>query len=171
MSRAPGLSCWVPLPYGTFGRFVRRPLEFQVESHERFGDVVRFRIGPLLVHFLYHPDHVRHVLFENPKNYLRGWQYRVLRRLAGDNLVVSEGDFWLRQRRLAQPAFARGRLDGYADVMVDATTQTLARWREAAAKGTALDVGPEMSRVALAIAGRTLFDRDVSEAADAVGRS
>jgi cytochrome P450 len=171
VARAPGLACWVPLPYGAFGRFVRDPLGFQVEAHRRFGDVFRFRIGPLLVHFVYHPDHVRHVLFENPKNYLRGWQYRLLRRLLGDNLVVSEGDFWLRQRRLAQPAFARGRLAGYAAVMVGATSQMLIRWREAAAKGTAIDVGPEMSRVALAIAGRTLFDRDVSDTADAVGQS
>jgi cytochrome P450 len=142
-----------------------------VQSHACFGDVVRFRIGPLLVHFLYHPDHVRHVLFDHPKDYLRGWQYRLLRRLLGDNLVVSEGDFWLRQRRLAQPAFARPRMAGYADVMVDATSQMLARWRDVAARGTAIDIGPEMSRVALAIAGRTLFDRDVSDAADAVGQS
>ena len=70
-----------------------------------------------MIHFLYHPDHVRRVLFDNPKNYLRGWQYRLLGNLFGDNLVASEGSSWLLQRRLAQPAFHRQRLAGYANVM------------------------------------------------------
>jgi cytochrome P450 len=72
----------------------------------------------------------------------------------------------MRQRRLAQPAFHRPRLAGYADVMVDATAKMLVRWRPL----TAVDVGPEMSRLALAVAGRTLFSRDVSDEADSVGR-
>lgn len=171
MAKAPGITHWIPLPYGAFREFLREPLDFQLRARERFGDLFRFRIGPLLIHFLYHPDHVRRILHDHQKNYLRGWQYRLLRRLFGDNLVVSEGDYWMRQRRLAQPAFLRQRLAGYAEVMVDATSELLARWREVAAAGKAVDIAPEMSRVALAIAGRTLFSRDVSDEADAVGKS
>ena len=59
--------------------------------------------------------------------------------------------------RLAQPAFFRQRLAGYADVMVDATSQLLARWREITTGGKTIDIAPEMSRLALAVAGRTLF--------------
>src|SRR5262249_49336995 len=77
--------------------------------------------------------------------------------------------FWLRQRRLAQPAFARQRLARYADVMVDATANLLERWQVEA--GQPIDIGPVMSRLALAIASRTLFDRDVSQEADRVGQS
>ncbi len=171
MTNAPGITQWLPLPYGAFREFLRNPLDFQLHARERYGDVFRFRIGPLLIHFLYHPDHVRRVLQDHQKNYLRGWQYRLLHRLLGDNLVVSEGDYWLRQRRLAQPAFLRQRLAGYADVMVDATSQMLARWREIAAAGQQIDIAPQMSRLALAIAGRTLFGRDVSDEADAVGKA
>jgi cytochrome P450 len=171
MATAPGLTHWLPLPYGSFQEFLRDPLGFQVRARERFGDVFRFRIGPLLIHFLFHPDHVRRVLHDQQKNYLRGWQYGLLRRLLGDNLVVSEGDFWLRQRRLAQPAFHRQRLTGYAEVMVDATSQLLVRWAETAARGKTIDIAAEMSRLALAIAGRTLFSRDVSHEADTVGQA
>ncbi|MFO0844866.1 MAG: cytochrome P450 [Gemmataceae bacterium] len=170
MAKAPGITHWLPLPYGAFGEFVRDPLGFQLRAHGQFGDVFRFRLGPLVIHFLYHPDHVRRVLHDHQKNYLRGWHYRLLRRLLGENLVVSEGDYWLRQRRLAQPAFHRTRLAGYATVMADATAKMLARWRGTAAAVGTLDVGPEMSRVALEVAGRTLFDQDVSHEADAVGR-
>ena len=116
MARAPGITQWVPLPYGEFGDFLRDPLKFLASAQQRYGDVFRFRFGPLLLHFLFHPNHVRRILHDQQKNYLRGWHYRLARGLAVDNLVVSEGDFWLRQRRMAQPAFHRQRLTGYAEV-------------------------------------------------------
>lgn len=170
MALAPGMGQLLPLPYGQFGELLREPLEFHQRVRIRYGDVFRFRIGPFVHHFLYHPDHVRHVLFDNPKNYLRGWQYRLLGNLFGDNLVASEGPSWLRQRRLAQPAFQRRRLAGYADTMVASINDMIGRW-EAAAKSSSveMDVAPEMSRLALAIASRTLFDQDVSQEADRVG--
>lgn len=171
MAIAPGINQWLPLPYGEFRLFLREPLEFQRRARARFGDVVRFKIGPVLGHFVYHPDHVRHVLFEQQKNYLRGWHYRLTQKILGDNLVVSEGDYWMRQRRLAQPAFHRQRLMGYLGTMADATAQMLARWRAHASAGTQIDVRAEMARLALAIAGRTLFSRDMSNETDAIGQT
>lgn len=171
MARAPGITQWLPLPWGHFAAALRDPLAFHQRARERFGDVFRFRVGPVLMHYLYHPDHVRHALFDDPKNYLRGWHYRLLAGLFGDNLVTSEGPFWLRQRRLAQPAFHRQRLAGYADVMVDVISELLSNWQAVADSGQAVEVAPVMSRLALAIASRTLFDRDVSHEADSVGRA
>lgn len=159
-------SASVRLPEGV----LRDPLGYQLRARDRFGDVFRSRIG-MLVHFLYHPEHVRHVLYDHQKNYLRGWHYRLLRNLLGDNLVVSEGDHWRRQRRLAQPAFHRQRLCEYANVMVEATRSMLARWDALAANGHSVDIGREMSRLTLAIAGLTLFNRDPSAKADIVGRT
>lgn len=171
MALAPGRLQWLPLPYGTLREFLHEPLGFQMQGRARYGDVMRLRLGPMLIHFLYHPDEVRRVLYSHQKNYLRGWHYRLLHQLFGDNLIVSEGDHWRRQRRLAQPAFQHQRLHDYAAIMTDATCQLLSRWEEATASGQALDVGPEMAGLALTIAGRTLFDRDVSGEADVVGQS
>jgi hypothetical protein len=47
VARAPGICCWIPLPYGAFRDFLRDSLEFQLRARERFGDVFRFRIGRL----------------------------------------------------------------------------------------------------------------------------
>lgn len=168
MTVAPGLIQPIPLPYGPLADFLRDPLNFQLQARERFGDVFRFRIGPVVVHFVYHPEQVRRVLHENQKNYLRGWQYRLMRRLFGDSLTVSEGAFWLRQRRMAQPAFSRQKLSEYAGVMVDTASGLVSRWRQAVTEGTAIEARHEMSRVTLAITSRTLFDRDVSQDADQV---
>lgn len=171
MAVAPGLSHYVPLPYGHWRGFLRDPLGFQIEARERFGDVFRLRLGPLVIHFLYHPDHVRHVLAEHPKNYVRGFQYRLMAKLFGQSLTLSEGPFWLRQRRLAQPAFHRQRLSEYAQVMVDAASELVSRWRAKAPEEQTIEARREMSRVTLAITSRTLFDRDAGRDADEFGAS
>jgi cytochrome P450 len=169
VATAPGITQWIPLPYGFLREFLRDPLAYQLRAREQFGDVFRSRIGSL-VHFLYHPDHVRHVLYDHQRNYPRGWHYRLLRSLLGNNLVSSEGDLWRRQRRLAQPAFHRQRLWRYAQTMVDATSRMLIRWDNAATARSGIDIYPEMS-LTLAIAGLTLFSRDPSQDADVVGRT
>ena len=171
MAKAPGVTQPIPLPAGPLGAFLRDPLNFQLQARERFGDVFRFRIGPVAVHFIYHPAHVRRVLHENQKNYLRGWQYRLMRRLFGDSLTVSEGPFWLRQRRMAQPAFSRQKLSEYASVMGDAASQLVERWKGMSADANGIEARREMSRVTLAITSRTLFDRDVSYEADEVSQA
>ena len=170
MAFAPGITQRIPAPFGPLGAFVRDPLGFQLQAREQFGDVFRFRIGPIVNHFLYHPEHIRRVLHEQQKNYLRGWHYRLMRRHFGDSLTVSEGTLWLRQRRLAQPAFHRQRLAEYADVMVDAASELAVRW-QALGPNETVEARREMSRVALAITSRTLFDRDVSHEADEVGKA
>lgn len=170
VATAPGITQWIPLPYGSLRDFLRDPLDYQLRARERFGDVFRSHIG-MLVHFLYHPDHVRHVLYDHQKNYPRGWHYRLLRNLLGNGLVASEGAFWRRQRRLTQPAFHRQRLRGYAQVMVETTVSMFERWDKTTAAAGVVDIGAEMSRLTLAIAGLTLFSRDPSADADVVGRT
>jgi cytochrome P450 len=146
-------------------------LEFLTQSRERFGDVVRFQLGPLVAHFLYHPNHVSRVLRDHQKNCVRGWQYGLLRRIFGENLVVSEGAYWRRQRRLAQPAFHPRALESYVGTMIDAVSQLLSQWEQKAESGDVVEAAPAMSRLALEIAGRTFFGQDVRWAAEAIGEA
>ena len=71
--------------------------------------------------------------------------------------LTSEGDFWLRQRRLSQPAFHRTRIAGYAEIMVREAEHMMSGWRD----GDELDIHREMMETTLAIATRTLFGVDL----------
>ena len=88
------------------------------------------------------------------------------RRLVGNGLVTSEGDFWRRQRRLAQPAFHRQRISSYGDVMVQYAQRTIASWKP----GERRDLARDMTRLTLEIVVKTLFNSDVSYDADHVGQ-
>ncbi len=90
-----------------------------------------------------------------------------LRQVLGDGLLLSEGDTWLRQRRLMQPAFHRQRIAAYGDVMAGYADRGMADWKD----GETRDVHADMMAITQAIVAKTLFDADVSDAAWDVGQA
>jgi len=80
--------------------------------------------------------------------------------------VTSEGEFWRRQRRLAQPAFHRQRISSYGDVMVQYAERAIAAWKA----GENRDLARDMTRLTLEIVVKTLFNSDVSNDADHIGQ-
>ncbi|MDX2170677.1 MAG: cytochrome P450 [Deltaproteobacteria bacterium] len=147
----------------------RDPLGLLQWAAAEFGDVVRVDAWPLQAHLLFHPDAVKHVLLDNNRNYWKGGLVGRVKPLIGEGLFTSEGDFWRRQRRLAQPAFHRQRIEAFATLMSDAGTRMLDDWQAAAARGTPIDLVEHTSRVALRIVGQALFGIDLTGQAAAVG--
>ncbi|HEX4900729.1 MAG TPA: cytochrome P450, partial [Pyrinomonadaceae bacterium] len=98
---------------------------------------------------------------------MKGLALQRAKRLLGEGLLTSEGDFHRRQKRLAQPAFHRARIASYASVMTNYAAEMSGRWRD----GEILDVSQEMMRLTLAIVGKTLFDADVERDATDVGEA
>jgi cytochrome P450 len=166
----PGPVLWNPI---TAGRdMLRDPLGRLVADWREYGDVIRTRIGPLTYYGLVHPDHLQHVLQENNRNYVKGPIIARTKILIGDGLFTSEGEFWRRQRRLAQPTFHRQRIGGFATTMTTTTGEMLDAWSQGAATtGEAFDLAEEMSRVTLRIVGRALFSLDLQESAATVGHA
>jgi cytochrome P450 len=153
-------------------QFKDNPLSVMLEGQRRYGDVVAFRFGTMRFYFISHPEGVRQVLQSNQKNYSRQTPgYAALRIALGNGLVTSDGDFWLRQRRIAQPSFHRQRVAGFAQVMVDAAEETFARWQAELKPGQQVDVAAEMMRLTLKIVGLTLMSTDVSAASSEVGQA
>ncbi|HJX91368.1 MAG TPA: cytochrome P450 [Pyrinomonadaceae bacterium] len=164
----------LPLPPGPKGHFILGVMrEFNndtlgfISRCRDFGDVVRARFLYVHAYFLFNPSDIETLLTTDAKNYRKAGSLRspFFARLVGNGLVTSEGEFWRRQRRLAQPAFHRQRINSYAEVMVDYAGRSISRWRE----GEELDISRDMTRLTLEIVVKTLFNADVSKDADHVG--
>ena len=116
---------------------------------------------------LSHPDFIEEVLVTQNQCFSKHFGLRLNPLVLGKGLLTSEGDFWLRQRRLIQPAFSRARLAGYAPAMIEATQRMLSGW----AAGQTREIYADMMGLTLAIAARTLFDSDVEGGAAEVGKA
>src|SRR5260370_11040161 len=110
-----------------------------------YGDVVRFRFYLYPIYFINHPDALKRVLQDNHRNYNKDViDYRLLRRLGGNGLIVNDGASWLRQRRLMQPALHRQRIAPFGTLITTATRAMIVSWRHQAKDRAALDVAEEM---------------------------
>jgi cytochrome P450 len=130
-----------------------------------YGDLVYFKVGSQPVFLLNHPDYIRDVLVTHNKNFMKGEGLQRAKRLLGEGLLTSEGEFHLRQRRLSQPAFHRQQIASYAATMVEYAARMRDGWKE----GETREVAREMMRLTLAIAGKTFFDAEVESEADEIG--
>jgi cytochrome P450 len=151
------------------GQFIveiaRNPLAMMLSMQREHGDIAHWRIGPQNLYLFSHPDLIRDVLVTNQKNFHKSRGLERAKRLLGNGLLTSEGEFHLRQRRLAQPAFHRQRIAAYAVTMSDYAERTSSRWSD----GQTVDMHAEMMRLTLGIVSRTLFDADVESEAAEIG--
>ncbi len=134
------------------------------------GPVVPMKVGWARIFLLNAPAAVRRVLVDNVGPYRKRTRgYDKLRMSLGNGLVTSEGDFWLRQRRIAQPAFRKKALAGFAGIMARRALHTADRLAERAQQGPVDVVGP-LNRMALEIVAEALFGAEVDGLADDIER-
>jgi cytochrome P450 len=149
---------------GNLAAFRADRLGFLNDSARRFGDVVAIRLGPARIWLLNHPDLVEEVLVTRNRQLIKHFGLRQARPSLGEGLLTSEGDFWRRQRRLAQPAFHRDRVEGYGRVMVDYAERMLRGWSH----GQRRDAQADMMRLTLEIVTKTLFDADIASESSSI---
>jgi cytochrome P450 len=150
-----------------FLAFRRDPLSFLQQAAREHGDIVYFKIGPQEVYFLNHPDYIKDVLVTHHQNFIKGRALQRSKRLLGEGLLTSEGEFHRRQKRLAQPAFHRQRVAAYGEAMTAYAERVAASWQD----GQSLDISQEMMRLTLSVVGKTLFDTDVEAEAEEIGEA
>src|SRR5258707_2992956 len=126
MHRPPG-----PKPHFLIGNMPlagSNPLAQFSQWAKEFGDIFYYRATWIHVYFLNHPDLIEAVLVRNHQNVLKDHVIRKSRWFFGEGLLTNEGESWLRQRRLAQPAFHRDRVAGYAKIMTSYASEMLDGW-------------------------------------------
>ena len=157
-------------PLGSLPELRRDRLSLLVNAVHDYGEIVHFRLVNRHAVLLANPADVRHVFQDNYRNYSKQTPgFRVLRAFLADGLLTNEGDAWLRQRRIAQPAFHHARIAAFADTITTAATELANRWDSDDTSETNLTA--EMMRLTLRIVGETLLSTDVTHEADRVGQA
>lgn len=157
---------------GILPDFRADPLGLFLGAAREHGDVVRLRFGPAITYFFNHPDQVKQILQDNHRNFHKQTYLKQALGIFGstENIFLSDGDFWLRQRRLMQPAFHRQRIAAFVAMMAAQAEAMLAQWHSRPA-GAPLDIEAEMMRLTLGIIGRALFGIDLSDEASELGHA
>ncbi|MCA9945151.1 MAG: cytochrome P450 [Ardenticatenaceae bacterium] len=162
-----------PFFSGGVRELVRAPHRFFLQLTRDYGDVVQYRATPEQAFLLNHPDYVKHVLVSNGRNYNKETHLNkhMLQAVTGQGLLTSENPLWRKQRRLIQPFFHRSHLANFADLMVEATNETLARIDDAVSQNEPFDIANEMMTLTLNIVSRALFGYDIAEQSDRIGEA
>ncbi len=142
------------------------PLAFFTELHETYGDVASFRVMGVDAWLLSAPRDVEALLTDGER-FTKGRALAAGRRLLGNGLLTSEGEVWRRQRRLAQPAFHRHRVDAYGGAMVRFAARRAGSW----VSGETRDLHEEMMGLTLEVVAHCLFSADVAGDAREVGQA
>src|SRR5215217_7668457 len=125
-------------------------------------EVVQQRYFGRTMHILNAPDAIRHVLVDNHERYGRTRAtLRILRPLLGQGLFLSEGPDWRHQRRTLSPAFTLKAVSLLASHMLGPTEEAIADLR--AAGDQPVNLFAVVQRLALEIAGRTMFSLEMRE--------
>ena len=136
---------------------------------DEFGETQLFFHNFVLVN---EPDFIEHILVTNHQNYVKGQLTRqILQPALGNSLLISEGDFWRRQRRIMAPAFYHQHLAQAGDVMVRRARQRVGRWRTPCERGERLDITHEMMSLTMEIVAEALFSSEIANSIDELGRA
>lgn len=143
------------------------PLAFYLGIARQYGDIAYFRLGPLRVYPLNHPEPIRQVLVDQaPKFHKPSLLKRGARRILGEGLLTSDGLLWKEQRKLIQPAFRHDRLAAAYGNVISAYAERMVNSFE---DGEVRGIGEDMGKLTLAIVVKSLFGEELSSDAGEIG--
>jgi cytochrome P450 len=138
--------------------FTKDILGYFDKSVRKYNGISRAKVGPYHYVNISEPAYIEHI-FTHPDIYVKGRDNKTLRFLLGNGLVTSEGEFWLKQRRLIQPLFHKQRLQTFVQKIAESTEAMTKTWQ--GRTGEVVDVHSEMTHVTLDIVSRTLMSTEV----------
>ena len=154
------------LPNKLLRKFIHNPIKTLMDIANTYGDIAHFKFGRQHVYLINNPDYIEDILIRKYKNFIKSRGLQVSKRLLGEGLVTSEGEYHDRQRRIIQPAFHPNLIKGYGDIMTTYAVNMCKRWED----GSMLDIHKEFIHVTSAIISKAVLGSDIkSEEGDQVG--
>src|SRR5215831_7766462 len=153
------------LPNKLLRKFMNDPTKTLMEIAHTYGDICHFKFGRQHIYLLNNPDYIEGILIRDHKNFIKSRGLQASKRILGEGLVTSEGEYHDRQRRLIQPAFHPNRIKGYGDIMTSHALHMQEGWKD----GSTLDIHKEMMHVTSEIISKAVLGSDIKAEEDEVG--
>ncbi|MFN2601978.1 MAG: cytochrome P450 [Gemmatimonadaceae bacterium] len=150
---------------GNLHEFAESPLEFLTRVAREHGPVARLRFGRRRALLLNDPALIEEVMVTRRASFVKSAPLRAQRRLFGNGLLTNEGDSWLRQRRLAQPAFHRDKLAIYANVIVEQASAFV----DSLPVGGFAEIHDRLKSFTISVVSTSLFGGEIAHRAGALG--
>lgn len=138
-------------------------LDWMSDQFKRFGNIYKASIYGTNAYVITDPAYARHVLVKNWQNYVKGQNIKRIAFLLGSGLMVSEGEFWKRQRRMSQPAFHRKAIGALTNLIVTTNTALLKKWEQAAQRKECVNVTHDVSTMILEVVLKSIFGDDYEQ--------
>jgi cytochrome P450 len=154
--------------FGSGLDLAKNPAEFLLAVAVEYGDIARFRLMHLDFFLVVKPEYIQEVLVTQANKFRKSTRdVAIMQKFLGNGILLSDGDYHTRQRRLVQPAFHTNRIQAYADTMVAYTRRMLDNWSDSSVQ----PVDIAMRQLTMEIVAKSLFDADVSGAGGTIGHA
>src|ERR671920_2635156 len=147
------------VPNRLLRNFMHEPIKTLMDAANTYGDIAHFMFGRQHVYLINNPHYIEDILIKNYKNFRKSKGLQVSKRLLGEGLVTSEGEYHDRQRKLIQPAFHPNKIKAYADIMSTFTLNKSKEWED----GMELDIHKEMTHVTSNIISKSVLGSDIED--------
>ena len=136
-------------------------LKFLGKEYENQGDSFIFNLPGRRIFTTRSAEVAQHILQKNNKNYRKDYGANKLKMALGNGLLTNEGESWFKQRRLAQPAFYKKRLESFFDTMQQFTLSHIEPWKNKSTQTIYIDA--EMMQLTSKIVVETLLGSDITK--------
>lgn len=150
-------------PPGPVGEFVAIEdlFSWMLRNFGQFGDIFKASIFGGDVFVVSNPEYCERILRLNWRNYARKGQ--IVKRIAlllGNGLIASNGEFWIKQRRMIQPAFSAQSISGLIGVITRINAELLESWNRAAERHETINVTHDLSAMVMKLTLTAIFSDD-----------
>src|ERR687883_1866131 len=145
------------LPNKLLREFIHNPIKTLMDIAYTYGNISHFKFGRQHVYLINNPHYIEDILIRNHKNFIKSRGLQVSKRLLGEGLVTSEGEYHDKQRRIIQPSFHPARIKNYGRIMVDYAERMCERWRDK----MVIDIHSEMMHITSAIIAKSVLGSNI----------
>jgi cytochrome P450 len=145
------------IPGKTLRQFARDPINTLTKIAEEYGEISHFKLGRQHVYLINNPDYIEKILIYDHSNFKKGPRLQTAKRIIGEGLVTSEGEFHKKQRKLIQPLFLPKRISSYGAIMTDRALRMIQQWKD----GSIINIHAELMKVTLSIICKSVMNYEM----------